>query len=90
MQYPDNFNFDITRAINAPEDFYKTKATATTDEGGSSREESAAETEVIDTVSESEVLIGITRADELDPVALNKDFKFAVWASVALVRFIHT
>ena len=40
-------------------------------------------------VAESSVQIGITRAEELDPVALNKAFKFAAWSSVALVRVIH-
>ena len=37
-------------------------------------------------VAQSSVQIGITRAGDLDPVALNKAFKFAAWSSVALVR----
>lgn len=36
-------------------------------------------------IAQSSVL-GITRLDELDPVALNSAFKFAAWSSVALVR----
>ena len=93
VQYPEDFNFDATRAINAPVHHDKTKATATANEGGPSSpikkvpEEKAAEKEV--THSVAVVQIGITRAEELDPVALNKAFKFAARSSVALVRFIH-
>ena len=96
MQYPDNFDFETTRAINTPKDFKKTKGTAATNEGGFSpqvngvRDENAVENGVTEPVAEIPVQTGITRANELDPVVLNKDFKFAVWSSVALVRFIHT
>ena len=99
MQFPENFDFDITRAINTHVHHPETKATGNTNEGGPSSsiekvpEEKAAEKvdpEAKDThsVAESSVQIGITRAEELDPVALNKAFKFAAWSSVALVRFI--
>ena len=100
-QFPDDFNFDITRAINAPVHHHETKPTATTKEvtpteGGPSASiekvpeevEKAAGKEDAQSVAESSVQIGITRAEELDPVALNKAFKFAAWSSVALVRFL--
>ena len=93
MQYPDNFDFESTRLINAPKDSEKTNGIAAPDEAGVSspingvRDESAVENGDKEPVDKSQEQTGITRADEL---ALKKDFKFAVWASVALVRFIHT
>lgn len=88
-QKPENFNFDITRAINAHAHHHvkeQTDAPAAEDERKSSTEKVNAE-EKADTqsVAQSSV-IGITRADELDPVALDKAFKFAAWSSLALVR----
>lgn len=52
-------------------------------------EEKADEKADAHSVADSSVQVGITRAEELDPVALNKAFKFAAWSSVALVRTIH-
>ena len=101
MQYPEDFDFDVTRAINAPVHHHETKATATTkeanpNEGGPTASvekvpeevEKAAGKEDAHSIAESSVQIGITRAEELDPVALDKAFKFAAWSSVVLVRFI--
>jgi len=84
---PEDFNFDVTRAINAHV-HHHTDATAKEEERKSSTEKVNLnnEDEKADThsVAQSSVQIGITRADELDTVALNKAFKFAAWSSVAL------
>ena len=90
MQYPDNFDFKTTRLINAPKDFKITMGTVATNE--EVRNENAVENGVTERDAESpqEKVTGITRLGEEARAALKKDFKFAVWASFALVRFIHT
>lgn len=100
MQFPEDFNFDVTRAINTHVHHHVEKGPGAADvsgaaanpEGPSSSsekvpEEKAGEKADTHSVAESSVQIGITRAEELDPVALNEAFKFAAWSSVALVRF---
>ena len=95
-QFPEDFDFDLTRAINAHAHHHikertDAPAAANEDERKSSTEKvNADEKADAQSVAHSSVL-GITRADELDPVALDKAFKFAAWSSVALVRsFIHS
>lgn len=77
MQWPEDFNFDITRAINAP---------AVHDRDSSSDENYEAEkkeqvTTTVAVVEERNAVVD----DDLDPVALNKAFRFAAWSSVVLV-----
>jgi hypothetical protein len=90
VQQPEDFNFDITRAINTHVHQHAEKPT-NQDAPNSSTEkvpdEKAGEKAETQSVAESSVQIGITRAEDLDPVALDKAFKFAAWSSVALVRF---
>jgi len=91
---PEDFNFDVTRAINAHLHHHvnhvkeRADATANEDERKSSTEKvnlgNADEKEDARSIAQSSVQIGITRADELDPVALDKAFKFAAWSSLAL------
>jgi hypothetical protein len=94
-QQPENFDFDITRAINththvdhphrgkedAKDLDNKKTSTEKVDVEAAADEKADAQSS-----AESSVQLGITRAEELDPVALNKAFKFAAWSSVALVR----
>lgn len=83
---PENFNFDITRAINAPvhhhiEDPESPEGKSSTEKVNTENVDEKAE---VRSIAQSQIQIGITRLDDLDPVALNKAFKFAAWSSVAL------
>lgn len=87
-QYPDNFNFDLTRAINAPHhhhnDSTKSEKTEFEKDDGS---EKGSNTPDVNVQSVDDEDIGITDEKELDRAALQKSFNFAAWSSVALVGF---
>ncbi|KAH7105729.1 Na+/solute symporter [Auriculariales sp. MPI-PUGE-AT-0066] len=72
---PDQFDFDVTRAINKPH--HHTETTDVTIEKDKKLEESESESEVPE--------VGRTEEEDLDPVGLQKAFKFAVWSSVILL-----
>ena len=75
-QWPEDFNFDITRAINAPSTRHVHERDSTEgdeDEMKSKEPVDAAEVENDET------------DNELDPVGLQKAFRFAAWSSVVLV-----
>lgn len=75
-QFPEDFDFEITRAINAPETRHvhaPSSTEADEDEKKSKEAIDAAEVENDDSDK------------ELDPVGLQKAFRFAAWSSVALV-----
>ena len=74
-QWPEDFNFDVTRAINAPSaHIHRQDSTEGDDDEKKSKDPiDAAEVENDDT------------DNELDPVGLQKAFRFAAWSSVALV-----
>lgn len=81
LQWPDNYDFAETRAINLP----VVKRTVHHDYA-----------EDINT-EKKEVPVSVTSASdeieidsELDPVGLKKAFKFAVWSSVVMVRFLRS
>lgn len=77
--WPDSYDFAQTRGMNAPRGsrFYL----------GEDREDRAdkSEKKAEDSVSVTSAVESLDESD-LDPVALDKAFKFAVWASVILVR----
>lgn len=88
--WPDNFDFNITRRINiGPLETYEGDIPGTEvhgkeekdgeKKGGSDRGSQHVHQDV-DGGSEVMVL-----PDDIDPVALKKAFRFAVWSSVALV-----
>jgi len=77
-QWPEDFNFDITRAINAP-------GTRHLHHGRDSSEGDEDEKKSKEAIDAAEVENDETDA-ELDPVGLQKAFRFAAWSSVALVR----
>jgi len=86
---PDDFDFDVTRAINSPhhlKDVLEPGAVKTPSETDSKAEEKEKEPkETVRTLGADEgVRAGITDDKDLDPVALNKAFKFAAWSSVVL------
>jgi urea-proton symporter len=89
-QSPDDFDFDVTRAINSPHYDLKNVLDSPTDAKAPSDTDSKNEKEPKETVAPAHdhvtVRAGVTDEKDLDPVALNKAFKFAAWASLALVR----
>ncbi|EJD35922.1 Na+/solute symporter [Auricularia subglabra TFB-10046 SS5] len=83
---PDNFNFDVTRAINAPHHHHEAGQPSRPPEEEKEKEkekQNERDAEVQSTSGSSE--IGRTDADELDPAGLELAFRFAVWSSVVLL-----
>ena len=83
----------MTRAINSPDHGLKDVMDAPTEGKAPSDTDSKNEKEpkeTVATVHEHAVRAGITDEKDLDPVALNKAFRFAAWSSIILVRSIHT
>jgi len=80
--WPEDFDFDITRALNvASRTSTHTKEDTFSDEKAGEKMEH----EVTETHSASyEEGLGITPDPDLDPVALDKAFRFAAWSSVVL------
>ena len=79
--WPDDFNFDVTRAIRAPgaetrEELEQEQEDVKRHEKGEKGEESHSYAHSV-TASQTDV--------DLDPVALDKAFRFAAWSSVGLV-----
>ncbi|KAH8103317.1 urea transporter [Cristinia sonorae] len=82
--WPENFNFDITRAINAPA---KAEEHSRTPSLGDD-EKKAVPNHEVSSVHSTTVPGPLARAeeeDELNPVALKKAFRFAAWSSVILL-----
>ncbi|KAL4252377.1 sodium:solute symporter (SSF) family protein [Abortiporus biennis] len=88
--WPDNFDFDITRAINAPTSTTpspsdeKTQPTLGSTEYEKKRE-SVSDDDVISITSTTNRRSSEGLDNDLDPVALNKAFKFAAWSSIILL-----
>lgn len=74
-QWPEDFDFEVTRAINAPEKRHVPGRDSTEDEDEKKSKEAVETAEVENDESDK----------ELDPVGLMKAFRFAAWSSVALV-----
>ena len=75
-QWPEDFNFDITRAINAP----ATRRTHGQDSAEGDEDEKKSREAV------EPPRVGDDDSDnDLDPVGLQKAFRFAAWSSVVLV-----
>ncbi|KAH0588277.1 hypothetical protein H2248_006985 [Termitomyces sp. 'cryptogamus'] len=105
--YPADFDFDITRAINAPHRLAHSSESMIT-KGEQAQEQAKGEHVVdnelsedkneelnkkektkiendIDTDIESITPAGLTQDQDLDPVQLNKAFRFAAWCSIILL-----
>jgi hypothetical protein len=83
FQWPENYDFESTRAINQP-----TAAPAKVEEKETNEKEerpSVEKKEKEKTPSVADSFDAEEIEDELDPVALNKAFRFAAWSSLALV-----
>lgn len=76
LQWPEDFNFDITRAINAP----ALSSPSAESETPSLNEKEKSSAEAADAVS-----VKSEEEDDLDPAKLQKAFRFAAWSSIALV-----
>src|ERR1700761_6514653 len=96
LQSPENFDFEITRAINSPHHHVKHHTDEEEKHGNMDDPEKTAAQDGDQDVKVSETssaegsprddeAIGVTEDAELDPVALKKAFKFAAWSSVVLV-----
>ncbi len=85
MQWPENFDFEATRAINRPAHGQEPDSPVEHSARGSIDEKKRGLTAVsLQHASEDDAADEEER--ELDPVALNKAFRLAAWASVILVR----
>ncbi|EKM53290.1 uncharacterized protein PHACADRAFT_197719 [Phanerochaete carnosa HHB-10118-sp] len=78
--WPEDFNFDITRAINQP-------ATLVEKPSGSPKSASVDmdEKEKRDSLSAEVMSIRLPEDNELDPAKLQKAFRFAAWSSIILL-----
>lgn len=76
LQWPDNYDFADTRAINLP-------VVKTTIRYVANLEIEKKEIPFTDGSDDGE-----TDMDDIDPSGLNKAFRFAAWSSVIMVRFI--
>lgn len=87
--WPDNFDFNITRKINVgPLETYDgdipgTEEHEVSEKKGSSDDGEMHQPKEVDHDAASGV---INLPDDMDPIALQKAFNFAVYASVILVR----
>ena len=85
--WPEDFNFDITRAINAPHSGsdFEEKPIEPSPHGTPEIDEDKKRDSVSADVS-SVTSAQPSEDNELDPAMLNKAFRFAAWSSVILVR----
>lgn len=83
--WPEDFDFDITRAINAPQissvDEKPAPLPQNTPEMDDEKKRDSVSAEV-NSISSAQP----SEDNELDPAMLNKAFRFAAWSSVILVR----
>lgn len=93
VKWPENFDFEATRALNAPSAEPRLageKADAEVVRGDkdseSEKRPSRAGDADVQSVRNEEPFV---QADgDLDPVALQKAFRFAAWSSIILVSFV--
>ncbi|KAJ3757060.1 urea transporter [Lentinula raphanica] len=87
--WPDDFDFDITRAINNPsarmssDESKETRPKDRFEEEGEERKEEVRESEAPSFVANS--TIPTDEQEELDPVKLEAAFRFAAWSSLGLL-----
>ena len=85
LQWPEDFDFEATRAINRPAHAQESAKHVEPSREDSVDEKKRESTEVsVEPMSEDAAAAEEER--ELDPVALNKACRLAVWSSVILVR----
>ncbi|CAE6533326.1 unnamed protein product [Rhizoctonia solani] len=87
---PDDFSFDITRALNAPT---RSHAHPTTGSGTHTPPEDekkhsdigSGDVHIVPAEDDEKHDKGVTHDEDLDPVALKGAFRFAAWSSVGLL-----
>ncbi|CAL1711071.1 unnamed protein product [Somion occarium] len=77
--WPENFDFDTTRAINVPSQSEPATEQPLDYTADHEKKRHEVSSETVSIASEP------TEEDELDPAALNKAFKFAAWSSIILL-----
>ncbi|KAK7457086.1 hypothetical protein VKT23_010387 [Stygiomarasmius scandens] len=78
--WPDNFDFELTRAINRPEPSSETKPAIVNEPEDEKKERTSEEaSESASTPATS------AEEDDLNPTALKKAFNFAAWSSLTLL-----
>ncbi|KAK7691452.1 hypothetical protein QCA50_004851 [Cerrena zonata] len=77
--WPEDFDFDITRAVNAPTPAEPETKAAPEDSSETEKKGPSVSSDVVSTASQP------AEENDLDPVALNKAFKFAAWSSLILL-----
>ncbi|KAL1944061.1 hypothetical protein VTO73DRAFT_3879 [Trametes versicolor] len=86
--WPDNFDFEATRAINRPVAVIHEKGTSqrsgSIDDSASEKKSAAADVSLAPVSSISAAAAAAEEERELDPVALMKSFRLAAWSSVIL------
>ncbi|KAG6875976.1 hypothetical protein C0992_001615 [Termitomyces sp. T32_za158] len=94
---PENFDFSSTRALNAPhrnhhnpklkppKESHDEKIKASTDVDDKKKSSSANVSSINSSTDVSPFDLGLSNDDDLDPVLLNKSFKFALYSSLALL-----
>jgi len=90
LMWPENFDFELTRAINAPASHHKgfSQKSEEKDEYDEDEKEKDSNSPPVDVQSISERgqhVMGVTDDSELDIAGLKAAFRFAAWSSVALL-----
>ena len=87
LQNPESFDFEITRAINAPAAHLKhvEEPMASGKKDSLDEKTSGMPAAEVQSVSDQDGAIGVTDDSELDRAGLQSAFKFAAWSSVLLV-----
>lgn len=83
---PDNFSFDVTRAINSPTHAAPSPGSGThTPRDDEKKDMDSGDVKIIPAADDEHVAKGVTVDSDLDPVALKGAFRFAAWSSIALL-----
>ncbi|THU99019.1 urea transporter [Dendrothele bispora CBS 962.96] len=79
--WPEDFDFELTRAINRPGSSAETKPAVVNNEPEDEKKERSSEEESESTSPPATS----TEQEELNPIALQKAFNFAAWSSLSLL-----
>ncbi|KAF7368781.1 Urea transporter [Mycena venus] len=84
--WPENYDFESTRAINKPTAAASNSKVEEKEESGNAKDDSRPSMEKKEkTPSVADSFDAVEVDAELDPVALDKAFRFAAWSSLALL-----
>jgi hypothetical protein len=87
---PDNFSFDVTRALNAPTHVHRTHTTGSgthtpPEDEKKHSDVGSGDVRIVPAEDDEKHDRGVTHEEDLDPVALKGAFRFAAWSSVGLL-----